>query len=439
MQVTETPIAELVAHDGNAKLHPDWQVAQIAESIRAFGFADPVGIWHDERGRAVIVEGHGRVMAAKSLGMETVPTISLDHMTDEERRAYGIAHNSTNMGTGFDADALPAEVAGIETIDMAAFGIDPVEALEALPEVDEEPVPTPEDLEGAEPRVAAGDVWRMGDHVLLCGDATHHEDVMRLIGAGGGSLADLLLTDPPYDVALGYGMTPEEARARRRRTDGLTVSNDGFQHAGDFRAFIADALEASTAAMRDGAAFYVWFAAWRTKQIFEAFEDAGLEIRQELYWIKQVFTLSRQDYQWQTEPCVYGWKGGAAHWFAPTRTERNVLDGSIDTSRMTKEQLRNVLDGILAMFETDAIREDRPTRSLQHPTMKPVALFARLIRNSSRPGDVVLDPFAGSGTTVIACERMGRAARVMELDPRYADVILRRWEDETGREAVRIG
>ena len=428
MQVTETPIAELVAHDGNAKLHPDWQVAQIAESIRTFGFADPVGIWHDAQGRAVIVEGHGRVMAAKQLGMETVPTISLDHMTDEERRAYGIAHNSTNMGTGFDADALKAEVAGIETIDMAAFGIDPVEALEALPDVDEEPVPAPEDLEGAEPRVAAGDVWRMGDHVLICGDATHHEDVMRLIGAGGGSLADLLLTDPPYDVSY-VGKT----------ADAMTIDNDEFQDAGDFRAFIADALKASTAAMRDGAAFYVWFAAWRTKQIFEAFEDAGLEIRQELYWIKHHFTLSRQDYQWQTEPCVYGWKGGAAHWFAPTRTERNVIDGALDTSKMTKEQLRNVLDGILEAFETDAIREDRPTRSLDHPTMKPVSLFARLIRNSSRPGDVILDPFAGSGTTVVACERMGRRARVLELDPRYADVILRRWEDETGREAVCIG
>lgn len=436
MQVTDTPIAELVAHDGNAKLHPDWQVAQIAESIRAFGFADPVGIWHDPDGRAVIVEGHGRVMAAKQLGMETVPTISLDHMTDEERRAYGIAHNSTNMGTGFDVEALKAEVAGIESIDMAAFGIDPVEALEALPDVDEAPVPTPEDLEGVEPRVAAGDVWRMGDHVLICGDATSADDVARLMG---DERADLLLTDPPYDVALGYDMTPEEARARRRRTDGLTVSNDEFKSVGDFRSFVAGALKASASAMRDGAAFYVWFATRRTKQIFEAFEDAGLEIRQELYWIKQVFTLSRQDYQWQTEPCVYGWKGGAAHWFAPTRTERNVIDGALDTSKMTKEQLRNVLDGILEAFETDAIREDRPTRSLQHPTMKPVALFARLIRNSSRPGDVVLDPFAGSGTTVIACERMGRAARVMELDPRYADVILRRWEDETGREAVRIG
>ena len=183
MQVTDTPIAELVAHDGNAKLHPDWQVAQIAESIRAFGFADPVGIWHDAQGRAVIVEGHGRVMAAKSLGMETVPTISLDHMTDEERRAYGIAHNSTNMGTGFDQAALDAEVAQIATIDMSAFGIDPVKVLEDLPEVDEPTVPAPEDVER---RCAVGEVWRMGDHVMLVGDATSADDVMRLLGAGGG-------------------------------------------------------------------------------------------------------------------------------------------------------------------------------------------------------------------------------------------------------------
>ena len=253
----------------------------------------------------------------------------------------------------------------------------------------------------------------------------------------------MLLTDPPYGVSLGtdaqgHPVRPSEMRQRRRRTDGQVIDNDALG-AAEFQDFIAAAMGAADAAIRPGAAFYVWFAAWRTKQIFEALAAAGYEVRQELYWIKQIFTLGRQDYQWQTEPCVYGWKGGAAHWFAPTRTERNVLDGTLDTSKMTKEQLRNVLDGILEAFETDAIREDRPTRSLQHPTMKPVALFARLIRNSSRPGEVVLDPFAGSGTTVIACERMGRAARVMELDPRYADVILRRWEDETGREAVRIG
>lgn len=439
MQVTMTPVADLVAHDGNAKLHPDWQVEQIAESIRAFGFADPVGVWHDPEGRPVIVEGHGRVMAARELGMDEVPTISLDHMTDEERRAYGIAHNSTNMGTGFDADALKAEVAQIATIDMSAFGIDPVKVLEDLPEVDEPPVPTPEDVER---RVVAGEVWRMGDHYLLCGDATHHEDVARLMAAGGGVQADLLLTDPPYGVGLGTDeqgdpVRPSEARQRRRRTDGQVIDNDSLG-ADEFQDFIVAAMGAADAALRPGAAFYVWFATRRTRQIFNALAEAGYEVRQELYWIKQVFTLGRQDYQWQTEPCVYGWKDGAAHWFAPTRSERNVLDGSVDTSRMTKEQLRNVLDGILAMFETDAIREDRPTRSVDHPTMKPVPLFARLIRNSSRPGDVVLDPFAGSGTTVVACERMGRRARVLELDPHYADVILRRWEDETGRAAERV-
>lgn len=191
--------------------------------------------------------------------------------------------------------------------------------------------------------------------------------------------------------------------------------------------------------MREGGAFYLWYAAWRTWEMFEACRGARLEVRQAIYWIKQQFVLGRQDYQWQTEPCLYGWRDGAAHWFAPTRTERNVIDDTLDPDRMTKEQLRDALRGIIDAVPTDAIHEAKPNRNGEHPTMKPVRLFARLIRNSSRPGETVLDPFAGSGTTVVACEGMGRRARVIELGPRYCDVILERWERMTGKTAERIG
>lgn len=253
----------------------------------------------------------------------------------------------------------------------------------------------------------------------------------------------MLLTDPPYNVSLGtdesgHKLSPSEMAVRRRRTDGKVIDNDAFRDAEQFTAFLADAFAIAAEAMRPGAAFYAWFAAWRTREIFEALDRAWLAVKQELYWVKNTFVLGRQDYQWQTEPCAYGWKEGAAHWFAPTRSERNVIEDGIDTERMSKADLKAALDAILAGYETDAIHEDRPSRSEQHPTMKPVPLFARLMRNSSRPGERVLDVFAGSGTTVIAAEQMGRKAMALELDPRYCDVIVSRWESLTGRVAERV-
>lgn len=237
----------------------------------------------------------------------------------------------------------------------------------------------------------------------------------------------MLLTDPPYNVDYTGGTKAA-----------LKILNDSFGTDEQFISFLSAALGNASAAIRDGASFYVWLATRRTRDFLKAMERIGLEVRQELYWIKNTFTLGRQDYQWQSEPCLYGWKAGAAHWFAPTRTERNVIEEGIDTSIMSKAELREVLDSILAGYETDAIHEDKPLRSEQHPTMKPVPLFARLMRNSSRPGERILDVFAGSGTTVIAAEQMGRRALALELDPRYCDVIISRWEALTGRTAERI-
>ena len=244
----------------------------------------------------------------------------------------------------------------------------------------------------------------------------------------GGGGADLLLTDPPYNVDY-VGKTD----------DALTIENDNFESDAAFRVFIADSLLACKPHMRDGAAFYLWFATRRTRELFEACGDAGLEVKQELYWIKQHFTLGRQDYQWQTEPCLYGWKDGAAHWFAPTRCETNVIEDKADLVKMPKADLVKMLERILyGDVQTDALRENRPMRNGEHPTMKPVSLFARLIRNSTQRGEVVLDPFGGSGTTVIACEQLGRKARCIELDPHYCDVIITRWEQLTGLAAHKL-
>lgn len=422
LRVQKMRVDDLVPYAGNAKEHPEDQIEDLANSIKQFGFCDPVGVWHDEGGEPVIVEGHGRVLAARALGMEEIPCITLDHLDDEGRRAYTLAHNQLTLTSGFDMEILQAELDAITSIDMGDLGfeLEPPDMLEegALGGVDEDAPP-----EDAPPRVSRGEVWQMGDHLLMCGDATSLPDMAKLLR--GGVVVDLLLTDPPYNVDY-------EGKAG-------TIENDAFSDEQAFRTFIADALTAASEHMAPGAAFYVWFASTHSPALYGAARDAGLTVRQELEWVKNHFTLGRQDYQWMHEPCLYGWKEGAAHYFAPTRCETTVYEDKPDLQHMKKPELLELCERLLQPAEeTTALHFDKPLASEEHPTMKPVKLFARLIRNSSRPGDTVLDPFGGSGTTVVACEQMGRSARVMELDPRYCDVILARWEKLTGGEATRL-
>lgn len=433
LTVTMAETASLVPYAGNAKEHPAEQVEQIAASIDQFGFNDPVGIWHDPDGRPIIVEGHGRVLAAQQLGIKALPVVTLDHLDDEGRRAYTLAHNQTTLTSGFDPETLAAELEAIETIDMADFGFDVPQVLEDLDAVEEDDPPKPEDVEE---RAQAGDLWRMGDHLLLCGDATDRDAVGRLMG---GAFADLLLTDPPYNVD--YASKNEALclvdEMNRIQED---ILGDNYARPEEFTAFIAQALGVGAERLKAGGAFYVWFAAWRTRELFDACDRAGLEVKQNLYWVKQHFVLGRQDYQWRTEPCMYGWKGGAGHWFAPTRCETNVIEDRADIKKMSKGELVAMVETLLnGGTETDAIYENKPLVNATHPTMKPVGLFARLIRNSTRAGETVLDPFAGSGTTAISCEQLGRRARLMELSPHYCDVILARWEKFAGRAAERVG
>lgn len=217
----------------------------------------------------------------------------------------------------------------------------------------------------------------------------------------------MVVTDPPYNVALGWHMRPSEAKQLHRRTDGLVIDNDDMDE-DSFVEFLTAAFENMMAALRDGGAWYIWHADVTRGSFLKACERSGMEVREVLVWAKNQFSLGRQDYQWQHEPCLYGWKDGAPHWFAPTRRESTVL------------------------------QYDKPSASELHPTMKPIKLIARLIENSSKRGDVVLDPFGGSGTTLMACEKLDRTCWTMELDPHYCDVILQRWENLTGKEAVRV-
>lgn len=422
--VQEVRLADLVPYERNAKQHSAEQVQKIADSIQEFGFLSPILI--DRAGN--IIAGHGRVLAARQLGMEQVPAVYVEGLTEAQRRAYILADNRLTELGGWDASLVSSELDDLKAsgfdIDLTGFSIDDIIIDEsAAPEFTEEEL---DDLKARakDPIIKPGEVWELGAHRLMCGDSTKAEDVAKLMG---GEQADLLLTDPPYNVALGVGDTPEVAKKHHRRTDGLKIENDAMSTE-DFRLFLLSAFGNAKEHMKPGATYYCWYASTSQKTTQEALEQCGLPPHQILIWIKNALVLGRQDYQWRHEPCFYGWKEGGPHYFIDVRSFTTVED---DIDRITREKAIERLKQ-LSQFST-AIYEDKPAKSELHPTMKPVELFKKQIRNSSRPGDLVLDLFAGSGTSIIAAEEMNRRCFAMEYDPVYADVIIRRWEEATGQ------
>lgn len=432
LEVTVEPVGRLQEYAGNAKEHTAEQVGQIKESMRQVGFCDPIGVWTNAEGKSEVVEGHGRLMAALELGLESVPVIHLDGLTDEQRRFYALVHNQLTMSTGWDFGKLDAELRELSDFDMADFGFDDIE----LPSDDDVEITEDEPDEDAEDRVKPGELWHMGGHVLLCGDSTDAKAVGRLMSAmpsaGGAASADLLLTDPPYNVALGQN--------GNRRKDGLIIANDNWSSDEAFVEFLQSVFGNALSAMRPGAAFYVWYASMQSANFIEAAKRAGMDVKQILVWAKNTFALGRQDYQWRHELCLYGWKSGAAHYFTDSRKESTVIADDRSPIGMSKAELVEFVKDLLAQKGATTVLEfDKPARSELHPTMKPVGLFAYQIMNSTRRGETVLDVFGGSGTSVVACEQTGRHCACVELDPHYASVIIDRWERLTGGTAERIG
>lgn len=392
MQVVTKMVADLIPYVRNSRTHSDAQVAQIAASIKEFGWTNPILI----DGENGIIAGHGRLLAARKLGQERVPTIELSHLTETQKRAYVIADNRLALNAGWDDQMLALELEELDggNFDLSLLGfeadelnalLNPIKETEGL--TDEDAVPeVPE-----EPKTKPGDIWLLGKHRLMCGDSTSLDDVATLTA---GALVDMWLTDPPYNVAY-EGGTKEK----------LTIKNDSM---GDdqFRQFLRDAYTAADSVMKAGAVFYIWHADSEGYNFRGAAKDAGWTVRQCLIWKKSSLVLGRQDYQWQHEPCLYGWKEGAGHLWASDRKQTTILEF------------------------------DKPSRNGEHPTMKPVALFEYQMLNNTKGGDIVLDSFGGSGTTLIAAEKKGRIAYLMELDPKYCDVIVKRWEDFTGKKAV---
>ena len=275
------------------------------------------------------------------------------------------------------------------------------------------------------PKTQKGDIWQLGDHFLMCGDSTSAEDVARLMD---GTRADLSVTDPPYNVAY-EGCTKNK----------LTIQNDMMSD-GAFHDFLVAAFTRMNEALKPGAANYVFFACKEARNFIDAYIQAGFLYKQLLIWVKNTITLTRSDYQWQHEPCIYGWKDGAPHYFTDDRTLRTVVDEWPDFDQMDKAALRDFCKRVFDKdaLATDIVREDKPTRNAEHPTMKPIPLVGRFVRNSSQRGQSVIDLFGGSGSTLMACEQLKRQCRTMEYDPVYCDVIIARWEKYTGRKATKI-
>lgn len=395
-KIEQWPIAKLVPYARNARVHSASQVAQIAASIAEFGFTNPILAGSD----GVIIAGHGRLEAAQKLGLDKVPVVVIDHLNKTQRKALVIADNRITDNASWDDAMLRLELDSLleEGFDLDIAGFD-AEALADLMEGDEtdkEGLTDADDVPDVEetPVSSIGDVWVMGQHRLLCGDSTLASSYERVLQ---GDLCDMVFTDPPYNVSYS-GSASDKAVGNDR-----SILNDNL--AGGFYDFLLAALTQTIGNCRGG--IYVAMSSSELATLQSAFRSAGGHWSTFIIWSKNHFSLGRSDYQRQYEPILYGWPDGAQRQWCGDRDQGDVWNIK------------------------------KPQKNDLHPTMKPVELVERAIRNSSKPGNVVLDPFGGSGTTLIAAEKSGRVARLIELDPKYADVIVRRWQDWTGGKAFR--
>ncbi len=393
LEIAQWPLDRLLPYARNARTHSDDQVAQIAASIAEFGFNNAVLV--DEQGE--IIAGHGRLLAARQLGLTEVPVVVLAHLNDAQKRAFRIGDNQIALNSAWDEGILRQELDELRDLgvdlSLTGFELDDIDRMLAAEDGgdaneggDEAPEPP------ADPVSRPGDLWLLGEHRLLCGDATILDDVEKSLG---GTRAAMCFSDPPYNVGYTGG-----AGSKRSR-----IANDDLGKG--FATFLFDAC-VNILACTDGAV-YLAMSSSELHSLQNVFVNAGGHWSTFIIWAKDTFTLGRADYQRQYEPILYGWREGVAHHWCGDRDQGDVWQIA------------------------------RPRVNDLHPTMKPVELVERAVRNSSRRGDLVLDPFGGSGTTLIACEKAGRKAALVELDPAYCDVIVQRWQEMTGKAATLDG
>lgn len=390
MKVINFNVNDLIPYENNPRKNQK-AVKAVASSIKEFGFKVPIIIDKNN----VIVAGHTRLKAAKHLGLTEVPCIIADDLTDDQIKAFRLADNKVGELSDWDEQKLLVELGDIQ-MDMSQFEFDII--LDKDVQDDEFEVELPD-----EPVSKRGDVYLLGNHRVMCGDATNAEDMKKLCGT---ALVDLSLTDPPYNVNIGLKGEAYEKREDSNRFKNRKLLNDNMSDT-EFLKFLTDAFQNMHNYSKQGAAIYVFHADSEGYNFRKAFKDAGYDLKQTLIWMKNSLVLGRQDYQWQHEPILYGWKSGASHsWYGDRK-------------------------------QTTVLKYDRPLKSAEHPTMKPIELCGYLMKNSSKEGDIVLDPFGGSGSTLIAAEQLSRTCYMMELDPKYVDVIIERFEKYTGQKAVK--
>ena len=432
-KVEKWAITKLVPYARNSRTHSDEQIGQIAASIKEWGWTTPVLV--DEDGS--IIAGHGRTLAAHRLKMTEVPVMVAKGWSDAKKRAYIIADNKLALNAGWDESMLNLELGELQDMgfDISLIGFGKNELSELMAEepteglTDENAVPEVKE----KPKSQLGDVWLLGEHRLMCGDSTQADDLAKLMD---GEKADLVWTDPPYNVDMtGKNEYLASVGKARKDTENFGIQNDKMS-AQEFRTFMQAVYERYFENMREGAVIYVAHPEHERIIFVESMLNAGLKLSEVLIWVKQSGTLSRQDFNWKHEPILYGWKEGKGHYFCKDFTLTTVIDDDLDIDKLKKDEMVAMLKQIKEQMPTTVIRHDRPTKSDLHPTMKPVGLVQRMVEWSSMDGWIVLDLFGGSGTTMIACEKTHRKSRLMELDPKFSDVIVKRWQDFTGKKAT---
>jgi DNA modification methylase len=431
LKIVQKPVDKLIPYVNNSRTHSDEQIAQIASSIKEFGWTNPILV----DGENGIIAGHGRLMAARKLGYKEVPTIELKDLTETQRKAYIIADNRLALNAGWDNEMLTIELNDLLAdgfaLEMLGFDKDELHVLlnpEQLNEglTHEDDVPDlPKD-----PISKPGDIWICGPHKVMCGSSLEIDAWDTLMA---GERADACWTDPPYNVAY------ESKLAGKIKNDDM--NND------EFKQFLLDAYISMFSVMKEGAPIYVAHADTEGLNFRDSFIKAGFKLSGCLIWRKNSLVLGRSDYQWMHEPILYGWKPGSKHrWYGGRKLTTIVEHGEsgpiqkLEDGRWAIKVGDSVLivsgDAKLEESPSSIFFHEKPKRSGEHPTMKPVGLIEKMLKSSARPGDIVIDAFGGSGSTLIAADRLGMSARLMELDAKFVDVIVKRWEDFTGKKAV---
>lgn len=385
---------------------------------------------YQHEGKYIIIGGNMRYRALKELGYkESICKVIPAGATPEQLRAVTIKDN--NSFGDWDFEAL-GNLWNPEELDRWGIDLPPIDPDVKEDEAQEDNF-NPSSVTG-KPKAKEGDIFRLGKHRLICGDSTDAQVLQILMG---DQKADLLLTDPPYNVDYSSKNEALNAADKGNRVQ-KDIANDKME-AGQFQEFLYSAFANINQHLKPGGAFYIWHAGTEGLNFKLAVQRVGWDLKQILVWVKNNIVLGRQDYQWKHEPCLYGWKPGASHYFVARRDLITVTeDEAFDLNALTKQELKDLLQKVLDLPTTD-IHEDKPLRSADHPTMKPLKLMGRLIKNSTRPGEIVLDTFGGSGSTMMAAEQLGRACFMVELDPAYIDVICKRYEELTGEKAEYLG